>query len=1552
MLKRILSTLLAAVLAAGTLLPASAAIAPAASGEVNNYTSTCEWIDKNFGYDGKLGADYSAASTTFRVWAPKATKVTLKRYATGSDSEQGAASLGNTAMTQDTSSGVWSVKIDGDLVNTYYTYEVTTTDVMGKDLQTYETQDPYSYAVGVNGDRTMVVDLDKTDPSGWSSDKHVLLSSPTDSFVWEVHIKDFSYDESSGVSEKNRGKYLAFTETGTTLNGKGGLPTCIDYLKSLGVTTVQINPFSDFSSVDETGSDTQFNWGYDPKNYSVPEGSYSSNPYDGNVRINECKQMIQALHNAGISVVMDVVYNHTNGTGIYSCFDSTLPKYYYRMWHERNDDWSVYYDSYVYSNGSGCGNETASERRMYQKYMVDSITYWANEYHIDGFRFDLMALHDVETLNRIRSELDKIDSRITMWGEGWTGGGGEYPGLTWDEKTFQQAFEWDHPGLDERIGFFNDGLRDSLRADNDFNKPGWIQTPNDSNNFNVSIGMKAENQTYFNSPTQVVSYAACHDNRTLWDQLCASQGLTGSYYKRDDKIAAETRLAGAILSLSQGATFVLAGEEMGRSKGGEHNSYNKPPEINKIDWNLEATNIDIVSYYRGLRKIRENFDLFTESRRTSSNYNFLDIGTDKNLLACVCTNTNTSQWKKLLFVANSSDYDVTYQIPSGNDQNWIVISDGSRAGLDKLGEISGGKVSVPANSAVIAVDTSSFGSVSVENDMCTLNVSFINEATGEVVKNYVTSGVKGTNYGLYAPDVYDYNYILDKIDTPVTGIFSESKDVKAYYVRVNAGTVSVNYYKTGTTTKVRESDVYSAVVGDTITLDAPPPLLGYELNAEQTMPSNVIPVVYGNTDVNYYYDETSRTVKLHLRHSSKSHTWAPTVYVWGESGTEYGTAKKWPGDTLSTADSNGWFNMSFATSATEKAINIIVHSNGGGYQTVDNKNLADNELWIIIDDDKLWYGTENLTFYTEDPDTVSSPAVAARYGNIGYSFNDIEPTLYPITKDDYITATVSGCEADKTIAGAEVILTVDKSRLPEGKSVDDIKINGGAVSYRTESNGSLVFKMPAGEAVITAETVEKTTYEINLYDFTGAVVPEEVMKEILKLPGYSAENKTFDFNSDGEPDVLCTPAENKIERLGGADKLSDNYSISFGSSNESALYSGVLFRMTESFVLNFTANGGSGTMPSVSVKAKEIYTLPECTFTPPAGKAFDYWLAGTERHNPGDELYIESDLTITPQWKTGSITLTFDANGGSGTMKSITTDAGEYTLPPCGFTSPESSIFKGWTVGEQTYNPSALVSFDADTTIKAAWVKLTHYEAVEAECERDGNIEYYLGDDGVIYSDAVGSKMPDMNGDGKVDENDYTVTATGHSWEDPVWTWYGTDSARATFTCHNDASHVKSVEASVASSEELDMYGAVQKIVYTATVEFEDSVYTDVKETTVSGSDIDKPSDSDTPSDSDIPGGDSDIPRDSDSDTPGGDKPGNISGLFLGDLDDDGEITSSDALIILRASLGMTTLDTDHARRADVDGDGDVTSADALAVLRFSVGFPSDYKIGERMPQN
>ncbi len=568
-------------------------------------------------YSGSdLGASYSPESTTFKVWAPTSTDVTVKLYSAGSDEEADQPETGDVSSTfirevgmeLDESTGVWSVKVDGDLKNTYYTYFLKN-DLSPKGV---EVCDVYARAAGVNGNRAMVVDLDSTDPSGWENDSFNRVDFPTQANVWEVHIKDFSYDPESGVSQANKGKYMAFTEFETTLNNAGDVKTCMNYLKDLGISYVQINPMYDFGSVDETGDDTQFNWGYDPKNYNVPEGSYSSNPYDGNVRITEMKQMIQALHENGIGVIMDVVYNHTYASTD-SWFNLTVPGYYYRQ----NADGS-------WSNGSGCGNDTASEREMFKNYMVDSIKYWADEYHLDGFRFDLLGLHDVDTMNLIRDELDKMDKKIITYGEGWVLGGtpdkynwaGNKTQMCTQSKTFK---------VNERIGFFNDDARDALKgkAFDDLVSPGFVSGAGmkDNDLYRSIQGHFDVSNWITRVPGQNVMYACCHDNQTLWDRLVASTygvDITNeTYEERKEVFVSNNKLSGAIVLTSQGIPFVLAGEEFARTKYGDHNSYKSSPDINMLDWSRAAEYADIVAYYKGLIQIRNNFAAFADGTRTS-----------------------------------------------------------------------------------------------------------------------------------------------------------------------------------------------------------------------------------------------------------------------------------------------------------------------------------------------------------------------------------------------------------------------------------------------------------------------------------------------------------------------------------------------------------------------------------------------------------------------------------------------------------------------------------------------------------------------------------------------------------------------------------------------------------------------------------------------------------------------------------------------------------------------------------------------------------------------
>ena len=629
-------------------------------------------------YDGSdLGAVYTPASTTFKVWAPTSTDVALKLYATGSDAEEGAKALGDHPMTLDKTTGVWSVTVDGDLKNQYYTFYVKNEFCPdGK-----EVMDLYAKAAGVNGNRAMVVDLDSTDPEGWASDARQLVDSPTQAQVWELHVKDFSYDPESGVSEQYRGKYMAFTEFETTLNNAGDMKTCMSYLKDLGINYVQINPMYDFGSIDETSDDdTLFNGGYDPKNYNVPEGSYSTNPYDGNVRINEMKQMIKALHDNGIGVIMDVVYNHTYATEN-SWFNLTVPYYYYRQ--KPDGSWS---------GASGCGNDTASEREMFKKFMIESLHYWATEYHLDGFRFDLMGLHDSDTMNAIRDDLDTIDSRIIMYGEGWSMS--SYTDDTnWAGNTTSLCNQAKAKRVSERIGFFNDSIRDGLKGKFNNLSAGYVSGITGGSGTIVKgiEGQYRGDSWSTKAPGQNIVYSCCHDNNTLWDRLVrtefGSKPEKSVFDDRNEMLVASNKLSGAIVMTSQGIPFILAGEEFARTKYGDENSYRSPADVNMLDWSRAADYADIVSYYKGLIKLRNAYPGFADSTLdTAKAIEMIDA--PKGVIAYNLPNlvdTSGKTWSNMVLIFNGSrtsaaDVWLPGSSPAGGD----VDGDGDVTSNDAL----------------------------------------------------------------------------------------------------------------------------------------------------------------------------------------------------------------------------------------------------------------------------------------------------------------------------------------------------------------------------------------------------------------------------------------------------------------------------------------------------------------------------------------------------------------------------------------------------------------------------------------------------------------------------------------------------------------------------------------------------------------------------------------------------------------------------------------------------------------------------------------------------
>ena len=1043
--KKIISVLLAACMLASTAVVSSfaATVDNTATGAGsfpldNKYTQAVEAIDAQYRYDGNdLGATYTPEKTTFKVWSPTATEVKLNLYATGSDSEEGAAELGSYEMTFDAETGVWSIEIIGNLKNVYYTYTITAKSATSEAVTTKETQDVYSKAVGVNGNRSMVVDLDSTDPEGWENDQHVLLEESTDSTVWEIHVKDFSYDEASGVSDANRGKYLAFTETGTTLNGEGELSTCIDYLKELGITTVQINPFYDYGSVNEAGDDTQFNWGYDPMNYNVPEGSYSSNPYDGNVRINECKQMIQALHEAGISVVMDVVYNHTFSTD--SCFQATVPNYYYRL-----------NAAGGFSNGSGCGNECATERAMYRNYLIQSCLYWVNEYHVDGFRFDLMGIMDVEAMNQVRAALDAVDTRITTWGEGWSGGDSYHPTYTCEGTEFIPSTQANVKYLDERIALFNDSIRDGVKGGAmSIANYGFVQGSRSSAQ-NILYGIRANTVGNFKwipqTPSQCVTYTDCHDNATLYDQLVASTA-TGDYGVRYEEIVKMNKLAAAIINTSQGVSFMQAGQEMARTKYGDTNSYKSAPEINMLDWDNIVEYADLVSYYKGLLDIREAFSPLTAAgNEYATAYNVTNkFSSYTNQISFTITNDQADEWQKMVVIYNSATTDSEVTINDESVTEWVIIANNESAGFDNLGEVSGTTFTVPARSALIAVDKASFDALALNDGMGRVKVNYIYEKTGESIEDsIVLSGTVGTNYQTVpCPGIPD-TYVVSKIEGNESGTYTDDVTEVTYYYTdyvpasfkeadfnadgkvdvsdvtslqlylvgsaeieantdvnydtktdvndvthlqlylagyaVSSGKVVVNHYyadENGELKNIAKSTTISGRVGDSYSTEAYR-IIGYTADPEK-IPENASGAIpYGKTtEVNYYYIPSSLDIKLHVKHDGDL-TWAPTLWVWGSDTTgkdtnNYTVSQNWPGDTLSDTDGDGWYDMDFTYKGVG-SYNVIVSINGT-YQTIDYKGFVDNELWIVIDDSAT-EGNTYLTFYTENPDTNPDAPIA------------------------------------------------------------------------------------------------------------------------------------------------------------------------------------------------------------------------------------------------------------------------------------------------------------------------------------------------------------------------------------------------------------------------------------------------------------------------------------------------------------------------------------------------------------------------------------------------
>ena len=638
---------------------------------------------ENAYYGNDLGALIIDSETQFKVWAPNSTAVFLNLYREG----EGENLIESTPM-QKKDKGVWKIIIPKNLDGVFYTY------TFEYDGQRHETIDIYAKACGINGDRGAVVDFKTTNPKNWEDVRNPECKNPCDAVIYETNVRDFSIDKTSGVSEKNRGKFLAFTESGTSYND---VETCLEHLKSLGITHVHLLPVFDFATIDERIPITEnekYNWGYDPKNYNCLEGSYSTNPYDPKVRIIEFKKMVQILHENNIGVIMDVVYNHTYESDK-SSFHKTFPFYYHRT----KNNW--------FSNGSGCGNELASERAMVRKYILDSIEFWAREYKIDGFRFDLMGLIDIETVNLIRDKLNEINPQILMYGEGWTGG--ESP-----VASNKLAYKWNSYQF-ARVGLFNDNIRDAVKGAvfNIYDK-GYVSGNLHTTNV-IKRGLAGSlphsqldgdfDACFAYNPTQTINYCEAHDNHTLWDKLF----ISAEHFSLEQRIKMD-KLAAAIVILAQGVPFLELGQDFLRSKpkasyDGDKsipfsgNSYNAPDETNSIKWNEKEENIDVFNYYKSLISLRKKYPQLRISRREDieSQLKFFDTG-DNNIIGLSISDTKSEKKSVILVLLNPYTENRVVNIPDGE---YAVLLSPDGAGKSNVNKIISGQVEVEAISAMV-----------------------------------------------------------------------------------------------------------------------------------------------------------------------------------------------------------------------------------------------------------------------------------------------------------------------------------------------------------------------------------------------------------------------------------------------------------------------------------------------------------------------------------------------------------------------------------------------------------------------------------------------------------------------------------------------------------------------------------------------------------------------------------------------------------------------------------------------------------------------------------
>ncbi|MBR2108506.1 MAG: type I pullulanase [Ruminococcus sp.] len=917
-LRRTISLLLAVVMLA-TMALVTVSAADTSSYSTGAYNNQNKYEGGSYTYNGEdLGATYSPSSTTWKVWSPAATKIQLKLYSTGSDREMGAKVLGVhdfTTKGSSTNNYVWSITLNGDYKNVYYTYLITAQNIFGN-VVTNETQDVYSKAVGVNGNRSMVVDLDSTDPEGWDSDTHVCHNNKTESAVWELHVRDFSCDPDSGVSDANRGNYLAFTEGGTTYKKQGSIATCLDYLTENNINTVQLMPIADFDGVDEVygASEVDRNWGYNPKNFNVPDGSYSSNSYDGNVRINEVKQMVQALHDRGISVVMDVVYNHTAGSEG-SSFTKTVPGYYYRM-----------ATNLANMDGSGQGNEMASDKAMMRNFIIQSLKYWANEYHIDGFRFDLMGCIDLTTLNQARSQLNAINNNILMYGEPWAGGTTANPSAPSEKNGASYA---------KGLGAFSGTFRTAAsKVDSDKGLfQGWVGGTATSVSTVVS-GIKAALMDNSDN-TKTVNYLDCHDNLTLWDRLVGAYTKSGegkssvtvntNVNSTDQKYIRQLKLGGVMLYTSQGITFMNSGIEFARTKQGQGNSYNSADQYNKLDWSRAGTYKSSVDYYRGLRQIKEVYTPFNDDSNTSKN-TMSFMSQTGNLIAYTISNNTSNkanEWGKVAVLMNSGTSAQNVTLTG----NWTVVANADNAGLKAISTASG-NYSVPANSGAILVETSGYKDFSDKFTYGTLTTKHV--LNGSVVKTETAKYRIGSTYHAHKDADLLVNNDVVSTDGNASGKFTGDTTVTYNYASNGKTKAKLTVKYVDQSGKALTPDmVYTLENGDKYSIPVCS-IQRYQLDTDK-YPADTTGTFTGAKTITFKYKPlATNTTTVHY-YKPSTLTGSLLVYAYTDDGVE--PLGPWATNPTMTSEGNGWYKYTIPIAACY----VMFHGKTGGQEPGQNE---------------------------------------------------------------------------------------------------------------------------------------------------------------------------------------------------------------------------------------------------------------------------------------------------------------------------------------------------------------------------------------------------------------------------------------------------------------------------------------------------------------------------------------------------------------------------------------------------------------------------------------